>query len=332
MGKNMSFSEEFLNITAREIESRSVIPDFEHARKFIMQALKVCAQQEKSIKLDNIDIYFHGSYANKSNIYFPSNLEIMVEITTAKRFSPEEVSLENNYFVDVPIEFGPKEFRLLLTQVLREMMGDRLVEQPKFLRLTDLENIKHNIDITPCISFYHYEKGAKKKDADILRHKGVLVYDTSIDRNIVTFPRIHAQKGFDKDQETRGNFKRFVRVFKTLHSLNINEFSFASPSIASGYFIECLLYNVPNYLFYDARTNVNVAKGSAPKPESMNEIFNKIMNYLVNADMNDFICQNGIWNLFGTAAEFWSTKRAEAFLGSIIRLYSVFPSSRAFLA
>ena len=334
----MPFAEEFLIAASREIESKSVAPDFEHARGYIIKALEKCMEVEPWIKLENIDIFIHGSYANKSNIYFPSNLEIVVEITTARKFSPEEVLLENNYFVDVPIVFGPREFRKLLTDALYDFVGDKLSEHPKTLRLSGLEKIKHDVDITPCVNFHFYQDGG------VIRNRGVLLYDTSVARNIVSFPRLHAQNGFDKDASTAGNFKRMVRLFKTLHSLNVNEFSFTSSDTASGYFVECLLYNVPDKMFIDSsiRTRQGIARkdqedgteksGEVPQRQSLNEIFFKVINYLLNADMDDFVCQNTVWTLFGSAAEFWDKPRAEAFLGSVIRLHSIFPPSRTFLA
>lgn len=355
-GGNMPFAEEFLNTATREIESKYLATDFDRARGFIMEALKKCAAVEPSIKLDDVDIYMHGSYANKSNIYFPSNLEIMVEITTTKRFSPEEVSLQGNYFVDIPLVFGPKEFRELFTEMLTEMVGDKLIEQPKCIRLTNLEKIKHDVDITPCITFHHYQQEGKRGETEVSRTRGILLHDTSIVRNIVSFPRLHAQNGFEKDQATGGNFKRMVRLFKTLHSLNVNEFSFISPNTANGYFIECLLYNVPNSLFADASALARAHQNTAavmnekalkegqqksgeevkldikPLPQSLNEIFNKIINYLVNEEMDEFVCQNLVWELFGDAAEFWDKKRAEEFIGSIIHLFIAFPVSRIFLA
>lgn len=343
----MPFHEEFLALAAREIESKHLAADFDRARTIIMDVLKICAERERAIKLKDVEIYLHGSYANKSNIYFPSNMEIMVEITTAKRFSPEEVSLAANYFVDIPLEFGPKEFRKLFAEVLDEMIGDnKIIETPKSLRLTGLDKIKHDVDITPCISFHHYEEDGK----EIKRRRGVLLYDTSVGRNIVTFPRLHSQNGFDKDKATDGNFKRMVRVFKTLNSLNLNEFSIVSPKTANGYFIECLLYNVPNELFKDSSTMVRAQRAAVkadaanaeteqkhsgevmPLPQSLNEIFNKILNYLINAELEYFACQNMVWELFGTAAEFWDKKRAEEFLDAIIRLHVAFPASRKFLA
>jgi len=329
----MPFAEEFLTIAAREIESRTVVPDFDRARAYIEDALQRCAEVEPAINLENIDIYIHGSYANKSNIYFPSNLEIMVELNTSKRFSPEEVSLEGNYFVDVPLPFGPREFREIFTEALREMMGDKMSEHAKCLRLSGLEKIKHDIDITPAISFHFYSKDNKDKRAtanEIVRTRGVLIRDVSIDRSIVSFPRLHAQNGFDKDQATDGNFKSMVRLFKTLHSLNVNEFSLVPPDTASGYFIECLLYNAPDKLFRDA--SIKNKKGGAEAEPSYNEIFNKLMNYLMNVDMDDFMCQNKIWKLFGEAAEFWDIKRVDAFRNGIIRLFSLFPPERTFLA
>jgi len=323
----MPFSEEFLETAAREIESRYVVPDFERVRELIMNALKMCAAVEPSINLRNVDIYIHGSYANKSNIYFPSNLEIMVEITTAKRFSPDEVSLEDNYFVDIPLEFGPREFRLLFANALRDIVGDKLSEQAKTLRLSGLEKIKHDVDITPCMNFHFYKDNGSTGD----RTRGILMYDSSIDRQIVSFPRQHNQNGFDKDQATGGNFKRMVRLFKTLHSLNVNEFYCIGPKVASGYFIECLLYNVPDQLFFDASAPFRGDENGVA-PQLLSAIFLKILNYLINADLEAFICQNTVWRLMGTMAEFWTKERADEFLAAIIRLHAAFPPSRTFLA
>jgi len=354
----MPFAEEFLKVASREIESKYLATDFERASAIIMQAVEMCAKLEPSINVEDVDVYLHGSYANKSNIYFPSNMEIMVELTTTKRFSPEEVSLEGNYFIDVPLEFGPKEFRALFTEMMQNLVGDKITERPKSLRLSELEKIKHDIDITPCLSFHHYQHNDKK---EVNRTRGILLHDTDIGRNIVSFPRLHSQNGFDKDKITDGNFKRMVRVFKTLHHLNVNEFSFTESSTGKGYFVECLLYNVPNELFIDSSTltraqRKNMATPLKDKkdqdliigddeaegkkqnktvehlPQSKIEIFNQIMNYLVNADMDDFICQNAVWELFGDAKEFWDQKRAEDFLNAIIRLHAAFPASRTFLA
>lgn len=58
------------------------------------------------------------------------------------------------------------------------------------------------------------------------------------------YPRIHAQNGEDKNQGTNGQFKPMVRMFKVW-----SQNHFTDPKIAPSYYIESLIYNMPNELF-----------------------------------------------------------------------------------
>ena len=342
----MPFAEEFLINTAREMESKSIASDFMRAREIILQSMNLCAAVEPSINLRNVEIYVQGSYANKSNIYFPSNLEIIVEIPPSK--------LKNG----TSAEFNPREFRKLFAKILYDLMGDRVSEEAKCLCLSGLEKIKHKVDITPCMTYY-YDDSVHGSKGSSARKRGILLYDVVGERNVVAFPRLHAQNGFDKNHATEGNFKRVVRMFKTLNQLVVEEFSFLDEGIASGYFIECFLYNVPNQLFFDASLR-DPETSSGAAQQSFHEIFLKVLNYLSNADYDRFVCQNEMWNLFATAQDlkppkqslhkqrkqkepsteeryispddYWQQDHANAFLSAIIRLYNAFPASRTFLA
>ena len=67
---------------------------------------------------------------------------------------------------------------------------------------------------------------------------------------------------------------------------------------APSYFIECLLYNVPDGLF-------------APK---LAPTYAGIVDWLKTATLTDFECQNGRVDLFGSGKEQWSVKKAREFV------------------
>ena len=75
---------------------------------------------------------------------------------------------------------------------------------------------------------------------------------------------------------------------------------------APSYFIECLLYNVPDGLF-------------APKlaPTHLG-----VLTWLKSARLNDFQCQNGQLLLFGPQPEQWSVKKARAFVKALQKMWA----------
>ena len=74
---------------------------------------------------------------------------------------------------------------------------------------------------------------------------------------------------------------------------------------APSYFIECLLYNVPNGLF-------------APK---LAPTYTGIVEWLEKVQLKGFKCQNGQVPLFGPGPEQWSQKKARAFVRALQELW-----------
>jgi hypothetical protein len=63
---------------------------------------------------------------------------------------------------------------------------------------------------------------------------------------------------------------------------------------APSYFVECLLYNVPDQLFTGR----------------LQDCYVNIVNWLSNANMERFVCQNEQTWLFGTESTQWNTDDA----------------------
>ena len=323
----MPFSAKFLESASKEYEVSTIAADFEIATAYIKKAVAAAAKLNPNIAAKNVDIYIHGSYANKTNIWFPSNLEICVELKRTPNWEPSVQStltpepkklpanfalqyrLHNDYFVDHNLDFSPKAFRELLFIALSEATGEKCIENGKAILIPCFGKLKHVIEITPCFSFDYHEP---VDNGGVF--KGVLLYDASVRADIITFPRLHAQNGNTKDLRCGGNFKKCVRLFKTINAILAREFDIKPER---GYFIECLLFNVPNQIF---------------KGKDLAEVFLKVINYLANCDTEDFVCQNTIWHLFGTAAEFWTLPAAHAFIKLMRENFKTFPASRTLLA
>ena len=84
-----------------------------------------------------------------------------------------------------------------------------------------------------------------------------------------------------------------------------------SDGTAPSYFIECLLYNVPNGLF---------------KP-SFGQSYFGIVEYLAAANLQEFKCQNGVRQVFGPSRDLWSVGEARRFVRALGQLWEKWPKS-----
>lgn len=332
----MPFSNEFLHRATKEYRVQSVEADFEIARDLLNRAVVLAAKQTEHFQPSDVDIYLHGSYANKTNIFFPSDMEIIVELKRTRDYDPEQFPhetfrLHNNYFVETNKEFNPADFANLLYDALNQLTDDSAIMADKWIELPKTPTMKHTLEIIPAFTFNHIERAPDVvTDPSIYLQplqngrifKGILIYDRGVGSHIITFPKLHQSHGRAKDIATNGNFLRQTRLFKTLNKIGHRESDFDQ---TRGYFIQCLLFNVPNELFIhiDPRENSN---------SSDRIVFYKILNFLLQTDIGDFVCQNLVWELFGSAAEFWKIESGYNFIQNLKHLYTHFPSTRESLA
>ena len=121
----------------------------------------------------------------------------------------------------------------------------------------------------------------------------------SNNENIVSYPKLHKKNGFNKNSRVNSNYKRTVRIFKNIKSYLVSN-SVISESIVSSYFIECLLYNVPDNYYQ----NYNIEKR-----------FFGILNYLLNEpNFMEMKTQDEQNYLFGDSDNQWDKKHALKFL------------------
>lgn len=324
----MPFSEEFLNNASKQVVVASVQDDFEVVKKLIERAVAKVAEQMPHVLPKHVEIYMHGSYANKTNISFPSNLEICVELTKTATYDPKEpqrYTIHHNYFIEHPTDFSPRDFRQLLYAELSKVVEGKIGQNDKCIVLPPFAKIRRNVEITPCFTFNYIEGETNETLSAVF--KGVLLFDKKVGEHIVTFPRIHQKNGETKDIVTGGNFKKTVRTFKTLNAIYSRENEVES---SRGYFIECMLYNVPDQMF---RGGAMTQSGSTQAERGiMKDIVLKVLNWLNNCSVEEFVCQNLVWKLFGVTDEFWKVEEARNFIKAMKEMYETFPAERTLLA
>ena len=235
------------------------------------------------------EVFLQGSYKNDTNLGDDSDVDLLVRLN--QRLRPRVAELSGRHLQEDASHQGAyrrwKSFRDHALKAMRARFGNAAESGRKTVKVP---------------------KGKIPADADFvvtLRYReGIAFYLPDEGRWIVSFPQQHHGQGQKKEEATGRRFKRTIRMFKAARN-RLVEKKMLAKSDAPSYFIECLLYNVPDNLF---------APNLAPT-------YSGIVDWLKKEELKDFECQNGRVNLFGSGKEQWSVKKARAFVRALQELW-----------
>jgi hypothetical protein len=245
-------------------------------------------------KETNHDVFLQGSYKNDTNLHRDSDVDIVVQL---------------------PVRIRPRVAALSGAQ-LEQAAGHKLVYKRWYaFRNQTLEALRAAYGTKAVTSGRKSLKLAKSKvpaPADVVvtvRYQTGLAFYLPDERRWVTsYPQQHYEKGLKKERGTNGRYKWAIRMFKSAKNHLIENHVIKSGT-ASSYFIECLLYNVPNDRF-----NQNI-----------DQCYHDVVEYLATVNLQQFKCQNGVQSLFGSSRDSWSVDKAQKFIQALGQLWKKWP-------
>jgi len=146
----------------------------------------------------------------------------------------------------------------------------------------DAAGNRRSADVVPAAQFRRYRSYSIYNTEDF--EKGICFFTTSGDR-VANYPKQHSENCTAKHQATRSLFKPMVRILKNLRNKLISDGSIPEGA-APSYFLEALLYNVPNEKFGGSYLDTMVA----------------VINWILSADQNKFVCANHQYYLLGDSS------------------------------
>ena len=258
---------------------------FKQAHVPIREALKA----HKRLSQFKYEVFLQGSYKNDTNLGGDSDVDVVVQLASKLKpavaaLTEEQLQKDGSHRY---IHQQWKTFRDEALKALRTKFGKAAKSGRKTLKVP---------------------KGRIPADADLVitvSHKeGIGFYLSDERRWVVSFPQQHNDRGLRKEKSANNRFKRTIRMFKASRN-RLVEKKVITKEDAPSYFIECLLYNVPDSLF---------ASKLAPT-------YSGILDWLRKAQLKDFKCQNGQVDLFGPGREQWSVKKARKFVRAMQGLW-----------
>lgn len=268
---------------------------------------KALEANDSGLNCADFEIYLQGSYRNKTNIRADSDVDLVVQYDKVyyrdlANLSPLELQLYQGCHSRV--DYGAVEWRTDVEKALRRKFPGKVqVGGGKALKVTTGPG-NMTADVVPALLYKQYTYFNTLKDEAF--DPGMKFADSQ--GNItLNFPKLHIDNGEDKNSEDRadGWYKPAVRMFKNARNRAI-ERGFLRDGVAPSYFVEGLLYNVPDTCF----------------TSEMQETYAAVLYHLSQNAIDGYRCQNGQLNLFGTASTQWNTVDANSFVQGLIRLWN----------
>jgi len=242
---------------------------------------------------DNIDfeVYLQGSYKNDTNIRGDSDVDVVVQLNST--FSNNLTEEQKKLLGLIPATYHLSNFRIDVLKVLRDYYGqNQIAEGDKSIKIR-ASNVRLPADVIVCSQYRQYYE--LKQDTYI---EGMCFWTLNDKRQVVNYPKFHYDNGVTKNKNSNQWYKPAVRLFKNCRG-NI------SGDTTPSYFLECMLYNVPDSNFGTSYQNT----------------FCKIVNWLNETKLDNFVCQNSQQKLFGVSPGQWDTNSANNFIANLISLW-----------
>lgn len=254
---------------------------------------------------NDFEAFLQGSYANATNIKRDSDVDIVLLYNGIFRYDDKALSddskrARNSYYSRAAMSF--KQCKDTIYVQLRNLLSQHsrvknVIYNAKSIKII-LQTPNIEVDVVPCFLYKKYRSfSLQNPDSESHYTAGIAFDNTDNGDVIVNYPKQHIENGQKKNKLANGQYKVTIRFIKKIKSLSVDK-QIIDEQLASSYFIENLLYNVPNNYF----------------ESSCIKTFDNVLSYLAKSDLNAFKCQHEQWKLFGNNSTQWDLRKAEIFI------------------
>ncbi len=255
----------------------------------------------------NFKVFLQGSYGNDTNIWAESDVDLVIRYDGAffrdiRSLPIDQLAAYNNSYSG-PVGYPYDKFKSHVQAALKSAFGNSVKPGTKAIRV-DGNNSRRSADVVVAFEYRRYHKFNSTWDQNYT--KGIGFFD-SAGTLIANYPNQHCEHLTRKHQATNSRFKPTVRMFKNMRSKMVDE-GLIADGIAPSYYIEGLLYNVPNDNFVSNESN---------------SVYNVLKWLDDSKDRSKFVCANEqYYLLFDGLPVCWPTANGSAFIDAAIKLWN----------
>lgn len=251
-------------------------------------------------------VFLQGSYGNDTNIYAESDVDIVIRLddcwsSDLEALTPPEKDAYKRAFVDAT--YTHVAFKRDVLAILTDKYGSDVKSGAKAIAVAASGN-RRRTDVIAATQFRRYYKFNGISDQSYV--EGICFY-TAAGERIANYPKQHSTNLTSKHQNTNKWLKPIIRVLKNLREKLVDD-NRIEAGVAPSYFLEGLLYNVPNGKF----------------TTSLHDCFVNSMNWIQNeADKSKLVCVNEqLYLLRGNSRTSLSEAKCATFIDAAIELWN----------
>ncbi len=249
--------------------------------------------------------FLQGSYGNDTNVYgVDSDVDIVLQCNSVFYYDITPMTeAEQTSFKKVHGDAAYKfaDFKKDICEWLSKKYSNDMVPGEKAIRITG-NNSRRDADVLPCVQFRRYLKFNGVNDQT---HVDGVCFFTPDGKQIINYPKMHSENMTKKHQATSEWLKPIVRILKNMRNRMVADGTLEK-GIAPSYYLEGLLYNVPNDKF----------------GMSYDDTFVNAISWIMKADRSTFVCANEQYYLLRKDSPVtWRTEKCETFLNATLKLW-----------
>lgn len=277
-------------------------------------AIRAVLKDSSYLSEHEFDLYLQGSYRNATNIRGDSDVDLVAELQSAYYANIEQLTEREKQAYEqdrTSANYSWHDFRRDVIAALKERYGSAVDDTAKCCVKVKANSGRLPADIVVCLEYRLYTRFNSHSDSEYI--PGIKFLNLENNNWIINFPKEHHKNGNDKNASgrTKQNYKPTIRMFKNARKRLIDR-GMMLKGTAPSYFIECLLYNVPDSCFIG----------------TFQERYLKILVWLhsqfLNNEAQNFVCQNEQIQLFGSDSVQWNENDAWTLIRKLSDLWENF--------
>lgn len=255
------------------------------ASKRTHETIRKVLKQYPPLSEVKYDVRLQGSYSNKTNIQGDSDVDVVLELQSTSHYKAD--SVYDTW----------KLFRRDALRALRKGLREKYVRQgSKSIKIKATQSTLA-ADVVVCLPYDIHARNSSSVE-------GITFWALPGKCWVGSHPKQHYENGKDKDGRTSQRYRETVRMFKSARN-HLECEGRIGANLAPSYFVECLVYNAPDYAFQPG----------------FQDRYCAVVNWMGREPLEGLLCQNGQQRLFGPSPEQWNTGEAREFIDQLAALW-----------
>jgi hypothetical protein len=251
-------------------------------------------------------IFLQGSYGNDTNIYADSDVDVVIATDSVYYYGINELKPDEQTAFKATLTGGGgytyDQFKAQVVAQLTKKFGSSVKPGKKAIFVQG-DGGRRDADVLPAVEYRRYTRFRTYADSDY--YEGITFWTTD-GVQIINYPKHHSANATTKHQNTNSWFKPTVRIFKNMRNAMIAK-GYLAAGVAPSYFLEGMLYNVPDNLF-----------GSSYETTCVN-----VINWLAKCNRDNLLCANERYYLLRPNSPVtWRVELFETYLAAVIKFWT----------